>query len=336
MGWLSGLGALFAPGEAQAVEDASSAIGQKIAPGSAYWNAGDLGLSTPGTQGNALLQAAAGVGGQNISANFVPIDQDTAALRDLSNTYAQQFAHGGKAEAAAKNRAMSAVANAGGGGIEGIKALNDASQQISGQAEQTSLQERGASGDAATQTGLAAGMLQLRKVTMQAAITHASIQKNLAAQNAINMLQKQQTNNTLRLREGAQQADHARTMGDIEQQQLQSQIGQGVLSGIASAGAQIGGSIASMSGSSVDVPTLTNSEIQSAANAKLAQFGIPANSPAASYNITGQEAAQATQNALMQALGTQSSKISYPSLQSTATSVLSDPSSYPLTTSMRS
>lgn len=336
MGWLSGLGEAFAPGAAANMHAKAGALQDYLAADSPYWKSGDLQLATPGSQGNALVNAAAQVGAQNVSANFTPIDQDAAALAALSDQYYQQFLHGGKAEAAARNRAVSSSADAGGGGLEGVKALQTASQQLSGQAEQTSLQERGNAGAQANENALQAGMLALRKRTLQAAVTHANIQKGIAAQSMLNNLQNQQSQNDLRLQSGAISAQHSLNSGQLNVDAANNQTALGLLGAAGGAAATATALGTQYATKSVDVPQVSDAEITNAANAKLQAYGItpPVTQPVPA--LTGQGAAQATQDALIKALGTGSAKISYPTLQSTATSVLSDPSSYPLTTSMRS
>ena len=339
MTWLSDIGNIVNPGDAAAVGGAASGVSQMTTPGSSYFQSGNLGLSTPGTQGNALVNAAAGLGANNVTANYTPMDNDASGLLSLGSQYYNQFLNGGKAEAAAKGRATSSMADAGGGGIAGIDRLNTASQQLSKQAEQTALTERGNAAVQGNADNLAAGMLAVKKAAFQTAVTHANYQKNLASQQSLFNLQSDQTALNQQLASGALQANNQLAMGQISNTQSQSQLGLAVLNAGAQGAAQAGGTIADMSsGSSATDPsaTVSESEINNAAANTYAQLGIAPPSTNLSTTPalqTGQEAAQITQDQLNGLLGQTSSKIVYPTLQSDASQYLTS-SAYPANTSV--
>ncbi len=263
------------------------------------------------------------------------MDQDTAALGSLGSTFANQFLHGGKAEAAAKARAVSSMADAGGGGVAGIANLTQGSQQLSKQAEQTALTERANSASQANSDNLMAGMMQIRKAALQAAVTHANLQKNIASQQLLNSLQNTQTGLDQQLQGGANQAQYVQQMGEIQNDVSQNQLGMGLLSAGAQGAATALGLGAQMSTTTVDpMATVSESEIQNAANNTLAQYHVdPSTLPATPALTTGQEAAQVTQDQLNGLLGT-SSKIAFPTLQSDASQYLTSAAAYPATSSV--
>lgn len=335
MGWASAIGNLLNPGDAEAVDRASGAISDTIAPGSEYWQSGDLGLAKPGTQGNALVGQAARIGATNVGANFAPMDQDASALRKIGEQYYDQFLHGGKAEEAAKNRAVSSMADAGGGGIIGVDRLQAGSEQLSQQALSTSLQERGNAGAQANSANLTAGMLAIRKLAIQTAATHANVQKNLGAQQALNNLQNTQGQLNNQLTAGANAAQHEQAIGGIGVESSQQQLGLGLLSAGIQGAATAGSLYTGMSGPA-DVPNIavSESQIQNEAANTYAKLGFEPTKLTGAIGATGQEAAQATQDALTSAL-TGSSKIVYPSLQSDATNLLTNKTAFPVSTSLR-
>lgn len=337
MGALDWLGSWAGSDELKAAQAAGAQIDQTLAPGSDYWKSGDLGLSTPGSQGNAYINQAAQIGANNISANYTPLDQDAAALNAISGQYYSQFLHGGKAEEAARNRATSSLGEASGGGLAGVANLRNVSQQLSGQAGQTALNERGAAAQNATQASFAAGMLALRKAAFQAAVTHANIQKNLGAQNVMNTLQNTQGQLNNQLTAGANNARGNQNAIAQGIKNSQTQFGLQTLSAglqAGAAGAAIG--IDQMGSSPVPGSTVSESEIQNEAANTYAKLGFePSSLPAASATLTGQEAAQVNQDNLTAALQG-SSAIKYPNVPPDASRFLTSPLSYPVNSKLGS
>lgn len=332
MGIASSLAGWVAPKSKAEMEAAKAALDARLAPGSDYWKSGDLGLGTPGSAGYNALASAAQLGANDLTGDFSAMDRDKGALKDLAAQYRKQYEEGGLAERAATARATSSMADAGGGGQEGVINLQNASQALSKQGNAVANQERTQSGAQANQNDLMAGMLDVRKAAFQAALTHANIQKNLASQKGMFDLQSAQTGLNQQLQSGAQNLQSSSNQIAQGVKNVQTNLGFQTLNAGLAAGAA-GSALGTEYSKRTPVDTsVSSSELAGATQAAYDRQGLaPISGSAALYKTAQDEliANQTLLNSLTRAA------VTFPGMPADSSSYLSNKDSYPIKASLR-
>lgn len=177
---VSGLGTVFAPDAAQGANAASDAIDSTL--NGNFMGAGDLGLGTAGTKGNALLSGAAQLGQTQVGFDPTRLDANAAGLKAISDQYWGLAQHGGMGEAAARQQALADMANIGQGGAATGRAINAGSRELTSKAAEAAVGERGANAEGSTKTGYAAAAAALQKAIYQAQVSHANHMTAIASQ----------------------------------------------------------------------------------------------------------------------------------------------------------
>lgn len=243
---VSGLGTIFAPGAANAVNSASDAIDSTLTPGSAYFNSGNIGLGSVGTVGNGLLNSAAQLGQMQVGINPTAMDHDVSSLTGLANQQYGLAQAGGPAEAAAREQALSDIANLGSGGAGAGKSITAGSRDLTNQATNVAQSERTQNQDASTKMGSSAAATALQKAVYEAHVSHANHMTALAArgyQNALSQMQAQydeQLNSAAANARNGQQSAYQSANDTTRKAELSAAMG------IASAGTTAGATIDSM------------------------------------------------------------------------------------------
>jgi hypothetical protein len=254
------LGTLFAPGTARKVGDRRAALDATLQGGSPLYTAGDLGLSTPGSQGNDYLQQAAALGAHHIGVNTTAMDADQAKVGALGSLYSNLFQHGGLAEQAATQMGNADIANSAQGGAAGIQNQIANSRQIMGRTSDVGTQERAQNAEGANQMDVATAAGNLARATMQAQVSHANHMSALQAQAVSNYLGNQQISNDQSVASAVSgaRANEANTNQQVSNAQWQSgiQVGTGILG----AGAAAGSTLASMGSNEAQANNLLNQQ----------------------------------------------------------------------------
>jgi len=241
MAKVSGLGAFFAPGSADAVNRANDAIDNTLAYGSDYFNSGDMGLSTPGTQGNALVNGIAQLGQMQVGVNTGAMDRDSAALRGLADQHYGLAQTGGMAESAARQQALSDIANLGQGGAGAGQAINDGSRELTNQATNVALSERSQNAQGSTKMDSSAAAAELQKVLYEATVSHANHATALASRAYQTALQNMQSGHNLDLNAAATAARNGQA---VASQQASDTVRRAALSAATSIAATAGTALA--------------------------------------------------------------------------------------------
>lgn len=159
---VTGIGTWFAPGSAQAANNASDDIDSTLKPGSNYFNAGLVGQA-----GADIVKGANGL--QNVGSDFHPMDSDGAALGALSTQYLGQYLQGGgQLTDAAKAQAGADLARM------NTSQLRQGSQEEASRVGQTQASEAAFNAGAATDNRASAAALALKKAAMQMLISHTN------------------------------------------------------------------------------------------------------------------------------------------------------------------
>ena len=243
---VSGLGTIFAPGQAANVNAASDAIDSTISPGSNYFNSGNLGLGTAGTTGNTLLNGVAALGQTQVGFDPTAMNNDQAGLTSLSNLYYGLAQKGGMAEAAARENALAQMANLGTGGAGAGRAINAGSGDITMNAANIAAQERANNAAGSTQNDAAAAAVALQRAVYQAHVSHANHMTAIAASQYQNQLANMQANYNEELNNAAA---NARNQQATAYQTANNDTRQAALTAaqtIAAAGTTAGATIAAM------------------------------------------------------------------------------------------
>lgn len=194
------------PGTARKVGDTGQAITDTLAADSPYWQTGDLGLNTPGSQGNTMLQQAANVAATPMTVNTAAMDADTVKQQAIGAIYADLFRNGGLAEAAQTQAGNADIANSAQGGAAGMLAQIGNSRRILNQTSNVGTQERAQNGQAANQSDFAVAQQNLQKAMLQMQASHATHTNALNAQAVQNYLSNAQVANDQNLFDAASNA----------------------------------------------------------------------------------------------------------------------------------
>ena len=159
---LTGIGTWFAPGSAAAANNASDDIDSTLRPGGSYFGAGET-----GAEGDAISQGAGNLA--NVSANFDPMDHDSAALASLSTDYLGNYLKGG----GAMTQAQLAQSGASIARMNGSQ-LAEGSYEEANKVGQTQAGEAAYNASGATQNRAASQALAIKKAAMQMLISHTN------------------------------------------------------------------------------------------------------------------------------------------------------------------
>jgi len=194
MNWLQ---SIFAPGHARAVDDANAAIDDTLKPDSYYYQAGDMGIGTAGTQANDYLQQAAALQASNIAPNTGAMDGSAAQLGALSNIYQDQGQHGGRLEEAILGQAQRDLATT------GLRNITAQGKKSADTVNEVATSERGAAYQNANQSRAQQLLSDLKAATYRAAASHANMQAAYAGRGVQNSMGNTQATLNNALREGA-------------------------------------------------------------------------------------------------------------------------------------
>lgn len=178
MGLISSLGSIFDPDGQAAANSAANAVGSYLAPGSPYWQAGQL------TGDAGIQQGAAGLINPSIGVNTGAVDADAAAYGQLGSLYGGIAQNGGALTKAVGAQAASDLAN------NSTAQLKGASEQQSGKILAQDQAERNWAQAGATQSRSQVLANQLQKQLWNMAVSHA----NFEAQFAGHAIQNQDRN----------------------------------------------------------------------------------------------------------------------------------------------
>ena len=158
---ISGIGTWFAPGSAQAANNASDDIDTTLSPGSAYYGAANTGAA-----GDSIISGAANM--QNVGANFDPMDSDMAALSALSTDYLNNYLGTGRLTAAQQAQSQTNLQRM------NSSQLREGSQKEASDVSSVQQQEDALNARGSTENNAAAVALRLKKAAMQMIISHTN------------------------------------------------------------------------------------------------------------------------------------------------------------------
>ena len=246
---VSGIGTWFAPGSAQAANNASDDIDTTLSPGSAYYGAANTGAA-----GQSIISGAAGL--QNVGANFGAMDSDTAALGALSTNYLNNYL-GGTGLLTQAQQAQSG-ANIAGMNTSQLRAGSETEAKAVNAVKQN---EDAMNAEGATTNRAQAAALQLKKAAMQMLISHTNNMTAIERQKLQQGVGNIGTNAALSLQSGATDARSNQASIYESGRMAGAQAAMGIGTALASAGAATGGTIAKMANAD-PVEQLSDSDIQ--------------------------------------------------------------------------
>lgn len=162
-------GNLFDPTDKASAAAANAALSSTLAPGSTYWNQGNIGDKDAG-----ILQGAAALQNSNIAANTANVDQDAAAQAALANLYGNIAANGGQMTEAVKAQAASDLANT------ASSKLNVADRAQAANVLETDSSERNSAAQGANANRAKVLANELQKQVWRTAVNHANFEASLA------------------------------------------------------------------------------------------------------------------------------------------------------------
>ena len=290
MSLASALGSIFAPGHEQAANQVSANITNAIAPGSAYWQQGNL-----GALGTTYENQAAGLMNAPISVDTSGIQTDAQKLGQLQSLYAGLAAGGGPVEQATLHQAQANLANT---SQAGLLAQESASDNTVGS---TATAERGMAG--AASNSLTAEQLQdqLKMALLKATVTHANLQAHIAGQGVQNTLANTAYNLGESLKQGAQGASNAQRglNNSLYNDEFGNAMtaGQAILGGVSQGAAGVASNFAADTGATADSGTSVDTSQANVGGGTGDSAGYTLTSPATSLLATPTSYPQASQTA---------------------------------------
>ena len=296
MSWLSAIGNTignFFGADDTAVNAAGQNV-QNIINSNTVQNASNLGLHTPGTAGNAAVQAAAALSNRDVGVNNAPANATQQQLDAVTQHYLQLYQNGGLQGKAAVEAAQQAAEFHAQGGLAGIhqNILNSAANNA--QVGQIAQNEINAAGGNVTNLNVQKASNALRQAAFAAQVSQANYEKNLGVNQALFGLNNTQQNLTNTATSDINNAQNDAAMLALQQQAQQAQIGQAILSGLTSAAGTGIGTIAGMSSQPVAATLATGDNLAVPGTATGSQ-GYIAPTPAVSKMATPSPAAASLQ-----------------------------------------